>query len=421
MGDFGGRIISMRIVALKALEILDSRGNPTVMVKCTLEDGSVGVARVPSGASTGKNEAVELRDGDKRYGGKGVLNAVRNVEDEIAKALIGKDAYDQTGIDRLLINLDGTPHKSRLGANAILGVSLAVAHAAANSLKLPLYRYIGGTNAHLLPVPMMNFINGGKHADNNLDIQEFMITPKGIKRFKDRIRAGSEVYHTLKKILKGRGLSTGLGDEGGFAPNLRSHKEALDLLVEAIEKAGYKIGHEIFLSLDVAASELYDINSERYRFEGKEIGREELLKVYEDYINTYPIVSIEDPFSEDDPEGWKLITREFGHRLMIVGDDVYTTNPKLIAKGIEEGYSNAVLIKLNQIGTLTETLEAVEMSHKAGWGTVISHRSGETEDTTIADLSVAVNSGWIKTGAVARGERTAKYNRLLEIEDELGL
>jgi len=421
VGDFGGRIISMRIVALKALEILDSRGNPTVMVKCTLEDGSVGVARVPSGASTGKNEAVELRDGDKRYGGKGVLNAVRNVEDEIAKALIGKDAYDQTGIDRLLINLDGTPHKSRLGANAILGVSLAVAHAAANSLKLPLYRYIGGTNAHLLPVPMMNFINGGKHADNNLDIQEFMITPKGIKRFKDRIRAGSEVYHTLKKILKGRGLSTGLGDEGGFAPNLRSHKEALDLLVEAIEKAGYKIGHEIFLSLDVAASELYDINSERYRFEGKEIGREELLKVYEDYINTYPIVSIEDPFSEDDPEGWKLITREFGHRLMIVGDDVYTTNPKLIAKGIEEGYSNAVLIKLNQIGTLTETLEAVEMSHKAGWGTVISHRSGETEDTTIADLSVAVNSGWIKTGAVARGERTAKYNRLLEIEDELGL
>ena len=411
----------MRIVALKALEILDSRGNPTVMVKCFLEDGSVGVARVPSGASTGKNEAVELRDGDKRYGGKGVLNAVRNVEDEIAKALVGKDAYDQVGIDRLLINLDGTPHKSRLGANAILGVSLAVAHAAANSLRLPLYRYIGGTNAHLLPVPLMNFINGGKHADNNLDIQEFMITPKGIKRFKDRVRAGSEVYHTLKKILKGRGLSTGLGDEGGFAPNLRSHREALDLLVEAIEKAGYKIGHEIFLSLDVAASELYDITTERYRFEGKELGREELLKVYEDYINSYPILSIEDPFSEDDPEGWRLIAREFGHRLMIVGDDVYTTNPKLIAKGIEEGYSNAVLIKLNQIGTLTETLEAVEMTHKAGWKTVISHRSGETEDTTIADLAVAVNSGWIKTGAVARGERTAKYNRLLEIEDELGL
>ena len=411
----------MRIVALKALEILDSRGNPTVMVKCFLEDGSVGVARVPSGASTGKNEAVELRDGDKRYGGKGVLNAVRNVEDEIAKALVGKDAYDQAGIDRLLINLDGTPHKSRLGANAILGVSLAVAHAAANSLKLPLYRYIGGTNTHLLPVPLMNFINGGKHADNNLDIQEFMITPKGIKRFKDRVRAGSEVYHTLKKILKGRGLSTGLGDEGGFAPNLRSHREALDLLVEAIEKAGYKIGHEIFLSLDVAASELYDITTERYRFEGKELGREELLRVYEDYINSYPILSIEDPFSEDDPEGWRLITREFGHRLMIVGDDLYTTNPKLIAKGIEEEYSNAVLIKLNQIGTLTETLEAVEMTHKAGWKSIISHRSGETEDTTIADLAVAVNSGWIKTGAVARGERTAKYNRLLEIEDELGL
>jgi len=410
----------MKIASLRALEILDSRGNPTVMVKCTLEDGSVGVARVPSGASTGKNEAVELRDGDKRYMGKGVLNAVRNVEDEIAKALIGKDAYDQTGIDRLLINLDGTPHKARLGANAILGVSLAVAHAAANSLKLPLYRYIGGTNAHLLPVPLMNFINGGKHADNNLDIQEFMITPKGIKKFRDRVRAGSEIYHTLKGILKGRGLSTGLGDEGGFAPNLRTHREALDLLVEAIEKAGYKLGHEIFLSLDVAASELYDPVEEKYTFEGREIGREDLLRVYEDYINSYPIVSIEDPFSEDDHEGWRLITSEFGHRLMIVGDDVYTTNPKLIAKGIEEGYSNAVLIKLNQIGTLTETLEAVEMTHKAGWKTVISHRSGETEDTTIADLSVAVNSGWIKTGAVARGERTAKYNRLLEIEDELG-
>ncbi len=410
----------MKIVSLRALEILDSRGNPTVMVKCTLEDGSVGVARVPSGASTGKNEAVELRDGDKRYMGKGVLNAVRNVEDEIAKALIGKDAYDQVGIDRLLVNLDGTPHKARLGANAILGVSLAVAHAAANSLRLPLYRYIGGTNAHLLPVPLMNFINGGKHADNNLDIQEFMITPKGIKKFRDRVRAGSEIYHTLKGILKGRGLSTGLGDEGGFAPNLRTHREALDLLVEAIEKAGYKLGHEIFLSLDVAASELYDSAEEKYTFEGKKIGREELLRVYEDYINSYPIVSIEDPFSEDDHEGWRLITREFGHRLMIVGDDVYTTNPKLIAKGIEKGYSNAVLIKLNQIGTLTETLEAVEMTHKAGWKTVISHRSGETEDTTIADLSVAVNSGWIKTGAIARGERTAKYNRLLEIEDEIG-
>ncbi len=411
----------MRISSLRALEILDSRGNPTLMVKCVLEDGSVGVARVPSGASTGKNEAVELRDGDKRYKGKGVLNALRNVEDEIAKALVGKDAYNQIAVDRLLINLDGTPHKSRLGANAILGVSLAVAHAAANSLKIPLYRYLGGVAAKTLPVPLMNFINGGKHADNNLDIQEFMITPKGIKRFKDRVRAGSEIYHTLKGILKGRGLSTGLGDEGGFAPNLHSHREALDLLVEAIEKAGYKLGHEIYLSLDVAASELYDAEGEVYRFEGREMGREELLRVYEDYINSYPIVSIEDPFSEEDPEGWRLITREFGHRIMIVGDDLYTTDPKMIAKGIEEGYSNAVLIKPNQIGTLTETLEAVEITHKAGWKSVISHRSGETEDTTIADLAVATNSGWIKTGAVARGERTAKYNRLLEIEEELSI
>ena len=411
----------MRISSLRALEILDSRGNPTLMVKCVLEDGSVGVARVPSGASTGKNEAVELRDGDKRYKGKGVLNALRNVEDEIAKALVGKDAYNQIAVDRLLINLDGTPHKSRLGANAILGVSLAVAHAAANSLKIPLYRYLGGVAAKTLPVPLMNFINGGKHADNNLDIQEFMITPKGIKRFKDRVRAGSEIYHTLKGILKGRGLNTGLGDEGGFAPNLHSHREALDLLVEAIEKAGYKLGHEIYLSLDVAASELYDAEGEVYRFEGREMGREELLRVYEDYINSYPIVSIEDPFSEEDPEGWRLITREFGHRIMIVGDDLYTTDPKMIAKGIEEGYSNAVLIKPNQIGTLTETLEAVEITHKAGWKSVISHRSGETEDTTIADLAVATNSGWIKTGAVARGERTAKYNRLLEIEEELSI
>ncbi|NPB04101.1 MAG: phosphopyruvate hydratase [Thermotogae bacterium] len=411
----------MRIASIKALEILDSRGNPTLMVKCRLEDGSVGVARVPSGASTGKNEAVELRDGDRRYFGKGVLNAVRNVEDEIAKVLVGKDAYDQIGIDKLLINLDGTSYKSRLGANALLGVSLAVAHAAANSLGLPLYRYIGGTNAKTLPVPLMNFINGGKHADNNLDIQEFMVTPKGIKRFKDRIQAGSEIYHTLKGILKSRGLSTGLGDEGGFAPNLRSHREALDLLVEAAEKAHYRMGHEVFLSLDVAASELYDPQSETYRFEGEELGREELLRIYEEYINTYPILSLEDPFSEDDPEGWRLITSEFGHRVMVVGDDLYTTNPKLIAKGIEGNYSNAVLIKLNQIGTLTETLEAVDITHKAGWKTVISHRSGETEDTTIADLSVATNSGWIKTGAVARGERTAKYNRLLEIEDELGL
>ncbi len=411
----------MRIASLRAYEILDSRGNPTLMVKCITEDGTVGVAKVPSGASKGKNEALELRDGNSRFKGKGVLKAVRNVEDEIAKALVGRNVLDQQGIDKILLNLDGTPDKSRLGANAILGTSLAVAHAAANYLGIPLYRYIGGVSAKILPVPLMNFINGGAHADNNLDIQEFMIVPKGFERFRDRVRCGSEVFHTLKGILKEKGLSTGLGDEGGFAPNLSSHKEALDLLMLAIEKAGYKPGENVFLALDCAASSFYDEEKGLYSFEGKELNGKNLMDIYADYINNYPIISIEDPFAEDDYDSWKAFTQKFGDKIAIVGDDLYTTNPKLIKNGIENKYSNAVLIKPNQIGTLTETLEAIEMTKSAGWRAIISHRSGETEDTTIADLSVATNAGWIKTGSVARSERVAKYNRLIEIEWEMGI
>lgn len=411
----------MRIAALRAYEILDSRGNPTLMVKCITENGVVGTAKVPSGASKGKNEALELRDGNSRFKGKGVLKAVRNVEDEIAKAVVGRNVLDQQGIDRILLNLDGTPDKSRLGANAILGTSLAVAHAAANYLGIPLYRYIGGVSAKVLPVPLMNFINGGAHADNNLDIQEFMIVPKGFERFRDRVRCGSEVFHTLKSILKDKGLSTGLGDEGGFAPNLSSHKEALDLLMLSIEKAGYKPGENVFLALDCAASSFYDEEKGIYSFEGKELKGEELMKIYADYIGNYPIISIEDPFAEEDYDSWKTFTQKFGDKITIVGDDLYTTNPKLIKNGIKNRYSNAVLIKLNQIGTLTETLEAIEITKNAGWKAIISHRSGETEDTTIADLSVATNAGWIKTGSVARSERVAKYNRLIEIEWEMGI
>lgn len=411
----------MKIVSLKAYEILDSRGNPTVMVKCRTENGVVGVAKVPSGASKGKNEALELRDGNSRYGGKGVLKAVRNIEDEIARAIVGKNVFDQYSIDRTLINIDGTPNKSRLGANAILGVSLAVAHAAANVLGIPLYRYIGGISGKILPTPLMNFINGGAHADNNLDIQEFMIVPLKFDRFRDKVRCGSEVFHTLKRILKDRGLNTGLGDEGGYAPNLSSHKEALNLLIEAIEKAGYKPGEEVFIALDCAASSFYNEEEGVYEFEGKKLSGKELSDIYAEYIETYPIISIEDPFAEEDYESWKSFTEKFGKRIMIVGDDIYTTNPKLIKKGMENGYSNAVLIKLNQIGTLTETLEAIEMTKSFGWKPIISHRSGETEDTTIADLAVATNAGWIKTGSVARSERVAKYNRLIEIEWELGI
>jgi len=411
----------MKIASLKAYEILDSRGNPTLRVKCFLEDGTVGIASVPSGASKGKNEALEIRDGGNRFFGKGVLKAVRNVEDEISKALVGKNALDQWLIDKTLINLDGTPNKSRLGANAILGVSLAVAHASANYLRIPLYRYIGGISARTLPVPMLNFINGGLHADNNLDIQEFMIVPKGFERFRDRIRCAVEIFQTLKGILKERGLSVSLGDEGGFAPSLSSNKEALDLLMMATERAGYKVGEEVFFALDCAASSFFDEERGIYRFEGKELHGKDLMDIYEDYIKSYPIISIEDPFAEEDYDSWKEFTSKFGDRITIVGDDLYTTNKKLIKEGIEGGYSNAVLIKLNQIGTSSETLEAIELTKSAGWKAIISHRSGETEDTTIADLAVGTNAGWIKTGSVARSERTAKYNRLIEIEEEMGI
>ncbi len=411
----------MKISALKAYEILDSRGNPTLMVKCFLEDGTVGVARVPSGASKGKNEALELRDGGERFLGKGVLRAVRNVEDEISKALVGKNALDQWLIDRTLINLDGSHNKSRLGANAILGVSLAVAHAAANYLKLPLYRYIGGIYARTLPVPMLNFINGGLHADNNLDIQEFMVVPKGFERFKDRIRCAAEIFQNLKEILKEKNLSVSLGDEGGFAPRLSSNREALDLLAMATEKAGYKPGEEVFFALDCAASSFFNEERGIYNFEGKELEGKDLMDIYKDYIESYPIISIEDPFAESDYDSWREFTIRFGNRITIVGDDLYTTNKNLIKEGIDKGYSNAVLIKLNQIGTLTETLEAIEITKNAGWKAIISHRSGETEDTTIADLAVGTNAGWIKTGSVARSERTAKYNRLIEIEEEMGI
>jgi enolase len=411
----------MRIASLKAYEILDSRGNPTLRVKCFLEDGTVGTANVPSGASKGKNEALEIRDGGNRFFGKGVLKAVRNVEDEISKALVGKNALDQWLIDKTLINIDGTPNKSRLGANAILGVSLAVAHAAANYLRIPLYRYIGGISARTLPIPMLNFINGGLHADNNLDIQEFMIVPKGFERFRDRIRCAVEIFQTLKGILKEKGLSVSLGDEGGFAPSLSSNKEALDLLMMATERAGYKVGEEVFFALDCAASSFFDEERGIYRFEGKELHGKDLMDIYADYIKSYPIISIEDPFAEGDYDSWKEFTSKFGDRITIVGDDLYTTNKKLIREGIEGGYSNAVLIKLNQIGTLSETLEAIELTKSAGWKAIISHRSGETEDTTIADLAVGTNAGWIKTGSVARSERTAKYNRLIEIEEEMGI
>jgi enolase (EC 4.2.1.11) len=411
----------MRIASLKAYEILDSRGNPTLRVKCFLEDGTVGIANVPSGASKGKNEALEIRDGGNRFFGKGVLKAVRNVEDEISKALVGKNALDQWLIDKTLINIDGTPNKSRLGANAILGVSLAVAHAPPTYLRIPLYRYIGGISARILPVPMLNFINGGWHADNNLDIQEFMIVPKGFERFRDRIRCAVEIFQTLKDILKEKGLSVSLGDEGGFAPNLSSNKEALDLLMMATERAGYKVGEEVFFALDCASSSFFDEERGIYRFEGKELNGKDLMDIYADYIKNYPIISIEDPFAEGDYDSWREFTSKFGDRITIVGDDLYTTNKKLIREGIEGGYSNAVLIKLNQIGTLSETLEAIEITKSAGWKAIISHRSGETEDTTIADLAVGTNAGWIKTGSVARSERTAKYNRLIEIEEEMGI
>jgi enolase len=407
------------IEAVGAREILDSRGNPTVEVEVLLDDGVVARAAVPSGASTGAFEAYELRDGDKsRYQGKGVLKAVDAVIDEIGPAVEGLDATDQRIIDQAMIDLDGTDNKKRLGANAILGVSLAVARAAADSADLPLFRYLGGPNAHTLPVPMMNVINGGSHADSNVDIQEFMILPIGASSFSEALRWGTETYHVLKSELKSKGLSTGLGDEGGFAPNLDSNRAALDLLVEAITKAGFTPGKDIALGLDVASSEFFKNGS--YAFEGGTKSAEEMSAYYEELVASYPLVTIEDPLDEDDWEGWAHLTSVIGAKTQIVGDDLFVTNPTRLARGIESGAANALLVKVNQIGTLTETLDAVALAQRSGYKTVMSHRSGETEDTTIADLAVATDGGQIKTGAPARSERVAKYNQLLRIEEELG-
>ncbi len=408
-----------RIEAIGAREILDSRGNPTVEVEVLLEDGVASRASVPSGASTGAFEAVERRDGDKnRYQGKGVQDAVDAVIEVIAPELIDEDATEQRHIDEAMIDLDGTDNKGKLGANAILGVSLAVAKAAAESSGLPLYRYLGGPNAHVLPVPMMNILNGGSHADSNVDIQEFMIAPIGAPSFRDALRWGAEVYHTLKGVIKERGLSTGLGDEGGFAPNLDSNAEALDLIIAAIEKAGFKPGSDIALALDVASSEFF--KDGLYQFEGEGRSTDYMVSYYEKLISDYPLVSIEDPLDEDQWDAWKSLTAEIGTRVQLVGDDLFVTNPARLRKGIEMGVANALLVKVNQIGSLTETLDAVEEANRNGYRTMTSHRSGETEDTTIADLAVATNSGQIKTGAPARSERVAKYNQLLRIEEELG-
>ena len=402
---------------VRAREILDSRGNPTVEVEVTLDDDSVGRAAVPSGASTGAFEAVELRDGDERYLGKGVIQAVIAIEDEIMPAVIGFDATDQRFIDDTMIALDGTPNKARLGANSILGVSMAVAKAAAQSSGLPLYRYIGGPNAHLLPVPMMNIINGGAHADSDVDFQEFMIAPIGADSFHDALRMGAEVYHSLKSVLKSNGLSTGLGDEGGFAPNLPSNRAALELISEAITKAGFKLGADVALAMDVAATEFFKDGS--YHVEGTARSTEQMIELYAQLAKDFPIVSIEDPLAEDDWDSWVHFTSVMGDQIQIVGDDHYVTNTERIAKGIELKSANALLVKVNQIGSLTETAESVEMAHRAGFTTMMSHRSGETEDTTIADLAVAFNCGQIKSGAPARSDRVAKYNQLLRIEEDL--
>ena len=409
------------IVDVYAREILDSRGNPTLEVEVFLESGSFGRAAVPSGASTGEREALELRDGDKaRYLGKGVLKAVDNVNNVIADELIGMDADDQVGIDMKMLEMDGTEYKSKLGANAILGVSLAVAKAAADEAGLPLYKYIGGANARELPLPMMNIINGGAHADNNVDIQEFMIMPAGACCFAEALRMGAEIFHALKNVLKAKGYNTAVGDEGGFAPNLKSNEEALEVIMEAIVKAGYKPGEEVLLALDVASSELFQDGV--YTLENEAEPRKtpaQMVDFYENLVNKYPIISIEDGMAENDWDGWKLLTDRLGKRIQIVGDDLFVTNPRILKEGIQKGIANSILIKLNQIGSLTETLDAIEMAKRAGYTCVISHRSGETEDTTLADLSVAVNAGQIKTGSLCRTDRVAKYNQLLRIEDEL--
>ncbi|HYN92669.1 MAG TPA: phosphopyruvate hydratase [Pilimelia sp.] len=407
------------IEGIVAREILDSRGNPTVEVEVGLDDGTVARAAVPSGASTGAFEANELRDGDKsRYLGKGVEKAVANIEDRITDQLIGHEASDQRLIDQRMLDIDGTADKSGLGANAILGVSLAVAKAAAASAELSLFRYLGGPHAHLLPVPMLNILNGGAHADSNVDVQEFMIAPIGAPTFREALRSGAEVYHSLKAVLKKKGLATGLGDEGGFAPNLPTNAAALDLIAEAVEAAGYRLGTDIVLALDVAATEFFTDGA--YVFEGAPKTSDEMANYYAKLVETYPIVSIEDPLAEDDWAGWTSLTAALGDRIQIVGDDLFVTNPQRIGRGIAEKAANAVLVKVNQIGSLTETFEAVDMAHRAGFTTMMSHRSGETEDTTIADLAVAVGSGQLKTGAPARSERVAKYNQLLRIEEELG-
>jgi enolase len=415
-----GELMS-QITDVYAREILDSRGNPTLEVEVFLDSGVMGRAAVPSGASTGEREALEMRDGDKsRYLGKGVQKAVDNVNNQIADAIIGMEATDQVGIDRKMLELDGTEYKSNLGANAILGVSLAVAKAAAEEVGLPLYQYIGGCNAKELPLPMMNIINGGAHADNNVDIQEFMIMPAGAKNFKEALRMGAEIFHALKGVLKSKGYNTAVGDEGGFAPNLKSNEEALEVIMEAIVKAGYKPGEEVLLALDVASSELFENGV--YTLENETDSKKtpaQMVDFYENLVNKFPIVSIEDGMAENDWDGWKLLTDRLGKRIQIVGDDLFVTNPKILKEGIQKGIANSILVKLNQIGTLTETLDAIEIAKRAGYTCVISHRSGETEDTTLADLAVAVNAGQIKTGSLCRTDRVAKYNQLLRIEDEL--
>jgi enolase len=410
------------IADLVAREILDSRGNPTIEVDAMLENGVTGRAAVPSGASTGENEAVELRDGDKsRYNGKGVLNAVEHVNSTLSEELTGYDALDQVAIDTMMTQLDGTPNKSKLGANAILGVSLAVAKAAAQSLRLPLYRYIGGTNAKTLPVPMMNILNGGKHADNNVDVQEFMIVPAKAASFAEALRTGAEVFHALKSVLSKKGYNTAVGDEGGFAPSLKSNAEALDVIVEAIGKAGYQAGTDVFLALDVAASEMWENGKYLfYKSDKSTKTAEDMVRFYADWVARYPIISIEDGMAENDWDGWKKLTDALGKKIQLVGDDVFVTNTSFLKKGIETGVANSILVKVNQIGTLTETLDAIEMAKRARYTSVISHRSGETEDATIADIAVATNAGQIKTGSASRTDRVAKYNQLLRIEEELG-
>jgi len=409
------------ITAIEGREILDSRGNPTIEVECQLENGAWGRAAVPSGASTGEHEALELRDtSEKRYGGKGVLQAVRNINTEIAESLIGMDAYEQAAIDRTLIDLDGTENKGKLGANAILGASLAVAHAAAQSAGLPLFRYLGGSLARLLPAPMMNIMNGGAHADNNVDVQEFMVMPLGFDNFRDALRCGVEIFHELKKVLKSKGMNTAVGDEGGFAPNLTSNSEALEVIKIAVEKAGYGLGDQVFLALDVAASEFYDKKTKKYTIDGKEIDGQGMVDLLASWCAKYPIYSIEDGCHEDDWDSWKLLTNTLGKKVQLVGDDLFVTNVTRLQKGIDLGIANSILIKVNQIGTLSETVDAIELAHRNNYTSIASHRSGETEDATIADLAVALRTGQIKTGSASRTDRLAKYNQLLRIEEALG-